>query len=102
MILETIVSSAGNVKTTYPEIKEGFFSLHDNIFNIDGIDLMILPRRKLQRDKPEYYIMAKTQPIDKYVSSLFPTDDDSIYTIEYKNKYRLKFISTGVFITIIE
>jgi len=52
---------------------------------------LILTRKKPTKHKPKNYIIAKVKGKDFYVSSMYPTEIDNLYNIEYHGqKFSLK------------
>lgn len=66
----------------------GEYILQENSFFVEGEKFLIRERKNQKGKKTQYYLI-KLQPF-QYISSLFPTDENT-FTFDYEQKlYRLE------------
>ena len=67
----------------------------------DSTRLVICQRKHQTPVKPLLYILSETTPGNfEYISSLYPTDKETIYELEYSgSKYKLHLSNTSAEIT---
>lgn len=77
----------------------GTYNIHGNKFipTEDGLPVFIRFTRKKDTDKPRHYLMvAKYGRGDTYFSSMYPADQDGVYTLEHGGVYYTMTITEEV------
>ena len=79
-------------------METGCFVLQGNKFVAGGKRFVVKKRKTITASKPEQYLI-QLEPF-KYISSLFPTGEEGLYTFDYeKQLYILKQEENKVVIT---
>lgn len=79
-------------------METGSFTLQGEMFIAGGHKFVVKRRKQPTPKKPELFLI-QLQPF-KYISSLFPTREEGLYTFDYENQlYMLKREDGKVVIT---
>ena len=69
-------------------------------FKDSNVKYIIATRKKPTPTKPINYILAKTKGKTYYISSLYPTEKESVFNADYQgNKYSIKFENKKVIVS---
>jgi len=81
--------------------QEGIFTKEGNHFFIDeSVNYLIAERKKASPTKAKHFIIAKTKEKEYYISSLYPTDIEDVYNVDFRGtKYTLKLLPSIVEVT---
>ena len=82
------------------DILEGIYNFDstNRTFTINSITFLVLSRKKRVTGKSDLYLIAKFQPVDKYISSLYPVPNNpNCFKIDFRFiNYHLLFTNDSV------